>query len=129
MYAGVLADVECLQMQAVGFDLDDERIDPHLSEALSAVFDERVTDEFEIVQEFACVFVRRKRDTCRAGKRDMRCAADAQKDAGEHEAYLLKVKAGAKLFTVVWQLAEIALDRFAKLGCDGGLVGAAAHLL
>ncbi len=38
--AGVLADVECLEVQAVGADLHEERVDEHLGEAGAVVLDE-----------------------------------------------------------------------------------------
>ena len=44
MDASVLADVERLQVQAVGADLDEQRVDEEFGEAVSAVFDEAVAE-------------------------------------------------------------------------------------
>ena len=71
--AGVLADVERLQVQAVGADLHQQRVDEHLGEAMAAVFVQRVAEGGEIAEEIGGAGVGRERGVRR--ERERRTAA------------------------------------------------------
>ena len=51
MDAGVLADVEGVQVESEGADEQDERVDESLGEAEAVVFGEAAAQDFEVVLE------------------------------------------------------------------------------
>ena len=65
MDAGVLANVESLQVQAVGADLHQQRIDQHLGEAMTAILHQRVAKDGQVGQKIG-------RAACRVSVRDWR---------------------------------------------------------
>ena len=82
----MLADVERLQVQAVGADLHQQRVDEHLREAVAAVFDEAVAQDGEVGEQVGGAGVGRERGI--GGKRDgrLRRGAEAHHDAGDEQA-------------------------------------------
>ncbi len=71
--ARVLANVERLQMQAVGADLEQQRIDSIARQAAAVVADEAVAQDGEVGDQFGGARVWRERGVRRAAGR--RCAA------------------------------------------------------
>ena len=49
--AGVLADVERLEVEAVGADLEQERVDEHAGEAAAVVLEEAGAEDGEVAEE------------------------------------------------------------------------------
>ncbi len=57
----VLANVERLQVQAVGAHLEQQRVDQQLGEAVAAVLDERVAQSGEVGEQIDSARVRSER--------------------------------------------------------------------
>ncbi len=128
--AGVLADVEGLEVQAVGADLDQQRIDEHLGEARAAVVDQRVAEGGEIGEELGGAGVGLERGVCWNRNGGLRSGSEAHHDAGDEqadgfvgEALAESVLAGGA------ELSEVAVEQGGQFGGDGHLLGGAGELL
>ncbi len=130
MDAGVLADVEGLEVEAVGADFEEERVDEEVGEALAAVLDEAVAEDGEIAEEIGGAGVGHERGVGRERDAGLRRGAQAHHDAGEEQAGAL---VGEALFEGVLaggaELGEVGVEEGFDLGGDGDLLGGAAELL
>ncbi len=128
--AGVLADVERLEMKAVGADLDQQRIDQHLRQAVAVVFGEAGAQQGEVVEQIGGAGVGGKRRFGGERQAGLRGRSQPHHDAGDEQAEALVAEAlfdrglagGAKL-------VEVAVEQRRDLGGDGNLLDRAAKLL
>ena len=128
--ARVLADVEGVQVEAVGADLDEQRIDERLGEAAATVADEAGVQHHEIGDELRSAGVGLERRAGRGRDGDLRRSAEAHHDAADEQAHGLEWKAGLELGLAGGaQLLHVAFEQRGELGRDGDLLGGAGELV
>ena len=129
--AGVLADVEGLEVEAVGADFEEEGIDEEVGEAVAAVVDEAVAEDGEVAEEIGGAGVgRRARGWAGAGRwigawqpRRIMMQERSRRERLVGEAIFEGVLAGGA------ELGEVGAEERFELGGDGDLLGGAAELL
>ena len=84
--AGVLADVEGLEVEAVGADLEEERVDEQLGEAVAAVLEEAVAEDGEVGEEVGGAGVGASAGWVASGTLDCGRGSEAHHDAGDEQA-------------------------------------------
>ena len=131
---GVLADVEGLEVETVGADFEQERIDKQLGKAVAVVGEQRVTQNGEIAEEVGGAGVGLERGGAGEWDGGLRCSAETHHDAGDEEAEAFLAEALGQRFDGAWlvggaEFGEVAVEEGFELGRDGDLLGGAAELL
>ncbi len=118
--AGVLANVEGLQVKAVGADLQQQRVEQHPGEAAAVVLDQAGTDDAEVADELRGAGVRLERGVGRQRDGHVGRAAEAHHDAADEQADGLVGDAiferGLAGFA---ELDQVAFEDGGELGRDG----------
>ena len=88
----MLADVERLEMEAVGADFHQERVDEHLGETVAVVLDEAGADGGDVADEVGGTGVGLERGG--GGERDagLRRGSETHHDAGDEQAEVFEVE-------------------------------------
>ena len=97
----VLPDVESLEVQAVGADFDEQRIDEHLGETRAAIVDQRITEGGEIGEDLGGAGVGLERGVCWNRNGGLGAGSEAHHDAGDEQSNGLVWEALAKSGVVV----------------------------
>ncbi len=128
--ARVLADVEGLQMEAVGARLQKQRVDKRLRKAAATVLDEAGVQDGEVGDELRCAGVGLQRGAGRGRDGDLRRSAEAHHDAAHQQADGLEGEAGLQLGLAGGaQLLHVAVEQRGEFGRDGDLLGGAGELV
>ena len=90
---GVLADVEGLEVEAIGSDLHEERVDQHLGEAVAVVLEEAVAEDGEVAEEIGGAGVGAECGVGRKRDAGLRGGSEPHHDAGDQEAEIFEVEA------------------------------------
>jgi hypothetical protein len=127
---GVLADVQGLEMEAIGADLEQEGIDVEAGESLAAIVDEARAQDGEVGDQFGSGCIGRERGAGGERDGDVRRAAEAHHDAADEQAYGLKGEAVFKDDLACGaQLREVGVDQFGELEGDGDDARGAGELI
>ncbi len=130
--AGVLADVEGLEVEAVGADFEEEGVDEELGEAVAVVLFEALAEDGEVGEEFGGAGVGGERGG--AGRGGAGAFAEAGHHAGDEEADALVGEAADEGVLGGGgagdaDLVEVAVEECGEGGGDGDLLGGAGELL
>ena len=133
MDAGVLANIELVEVEAVGADFEDEGVDEELGEAVAAVLLEALAEGGEVGEEVGGAGVAGERGRWGVGG-GVRALAEASHHAGDEQADGLVGEALDELAlgcagAGAADFVEVTLEEGGELGGDGDLLGGAGELL
>ncbi len=128
--AGVLADVQRLQVQTIRADLHHEWIDEHFGETMALVGDQAGMERREIAEKVGGPRVRRESRVGRNWNGGLRSRSQAHHDAGDEQTngLVLETLFESRL-SGSSELAEVAIQQGSELWRDGNLLDGARQLL
>ena len=117
-------------MEAVGADLEQQRVDERLREAAATVLDKAGVQDGEVGDELRSAGVGLQRRAGRGRYGDLRRSAKAHHDAADEQADGLEGEAGLELGLAGGaQLLHVAIEERGQLGRDGDLLGGTGELV
>ena len=82
----MLADVEGLEVEAVGADFQQQWVDEHLGEAMAVVLEEGLSEGGEVAEKVGCAGVWLEGGVGWDGNGGLRSGSEAHHDAGDEQA-------------------------------------------